>query len=122
LRYTEAAPHDNRHSHKEKPVTQPAPAPQQINIELPAELEAIYSNFAIINHSPSEIVVDFARLLPNIPKAKVYARIVMTPLNAKLLLKALQENLAKYEEKFGEIRMPADAGFEAQDRGIGFRH
>jgi hypothetical protein len=46
----------------------------------------------------------------------------MTPLNAKLLLKALQENLAKYEEKFGEIRMPADAGFEAQDRGIGFRH
>ena len=55
-------------------------------------------------------------------KAKVYARIVMTPLNAKLLLKALQDNLAKYEEKFGEIRMPADAGFEAQERGIGFRH
>ena len=46
----------------------------------------------------------------------------MTPLNAKGLLKALQENLAKYEEKFGEIRMPADAGFEAQDRGIGFQH
>ncbi len=103
-------------------MAQPNPAPAQINIELPADLEAIYSNFAIINHSPSEIVMDFARLLPNIPKAKVYARLVMTPLNAKLLLKALQDNLAKYEEKFGEIRLPAEAGFEAQERSMGFKH
>ena len=95
---------------------------QQINIELPGDLEAIYSNFAIINHSPSEIVIDFARLLPNIPKAKVHARILMTPLNAKLLLKALQDNLAKFEEKFGEVRMPDDVGFEAHERGIGFKH
>ncbi len=99
-----------------------APAPTQINIELPGDLEAIYSNFAIINHSPSEIVIDFARLLPGIPKAKVHARIVLTPLNAKLLLKALQDNLAKYEEKFGEVRMPSDMGFEATDRSIGFKH
>ena len=103
-------------------MPQPTPAPQQINIELPAELEAIYSNFAIINHSPSEIVVDFARLLPNIPKAKVYARIVMTPLNAKLLSKSLQDNLANYEDKFGEIRLPAEAGFEAHERAMGFKH
>ena len=69
-------------------MTQPAQPPTQINIELPVDLEATYSNFAIINHSPSEIVIDFARLLPNVPKAKVHARIVMTPLNAKLLLRA----------------------------------
>lgn len=99
-----------------------APAPTQINIELPGDLEAIYSNFAIINHSPSEIVIDFARLLPGIPKAKVHARIVLTPLNAKLLLKALQDNLAKYEEKFGEVRTPSEMGFEATDRSIGFKH
>ena len=96
-------------------MTQPAPAPQQhqINIELPADLEAIYTNFAIINHSPSEIVVDFARLLPNVPKARVYARVIMTPLNAKLFLQALQENLARFEERFGEINLPADVSFQA---------
>jgi hypothetical protein len=103
-------------------VSQPPQAPTQINIELPGDLEAIYSNFAIITHSPSEIVMDFARLLPNMPKAKVHARVLMTPLNAKLLLRALQENLAKYEEKFGEVHLPAEAGFETQDRSIGFRH
>ena len=95
---------------------------QQINIELPGNLEATYSNFAIINHSPSEIVLDFARLLPNVPKVKVHARILMTPLNAKLLLKALQDNLAKFEDKYGEVRMPAESGFEEPDRSIGFKH
>ena len=54
-------------------MAQPAQPPNQINIELPADLEATYSNFAIINHSPSEIVIDFARLLPNFPTAKVHA-------------------------------------------------
>ncbi len=103
-------------------MAQPAQPATQINIELPADLEAIYSNFAIINHSPSEIVVDFARLLPGVPKAKVHARVLLTPLNAKLLLKALQDNLTKYEEKFGEVRLPSDAGFEAPDRAIGFKH
>jgi len=51
----------------------------------------------------------------------VHARIVMTPLNAKLLLRALQDNLAKYEERFGEVRVPNDAGFEAPERSIGFK-
>ena len=103
-------------------MTQPAQPSTQINIELPADLEATYSNFAIINHSPSEIVIDFARLLPNVPKAKVHVRIVMTPLNTKLLLRALQDNLAKYEERFGEVRVPSEVGFEASDRSIGFKH
>ena len=101
---------------------QPPQNQPQINIELPADLDAVYSNFAIISHSPSEIVIDFARLLPGTPKAKVLTRIILTPLNAKLLLRALQENLNKYEEKFGEVRTPSDTGFEAPDRTLGFKH
>jgi len=90
----------------------------RVNIELPGDLEAIYTNFALITHSPSEIVVDFARLLPNVPKAKVYARVVMTPMNAKLLHQALGQNLEKFEEKFGEIKTP-EHEFE-EEKPIGF--
>ncbi len=90
----------------------------RVNIELPQDLEAIYSNFALITHSPSEIVVDFAKLLPNMPKAKVYARIVMTPMNAKLLHRALGDNLGKFQEKFGEIKTP-EHGFD-EEKPIGF--
>ncbi|MGD2207159.1 MAG: DUF3467 domain-containing protein [Anaerolineae bacterium] len=91
----------------------------QIQIELPSDLEAIYSNFALITHSSSEIIVDFARALPNVPKSKVYARIIMTPMSAKLLYKALGDNLTKFEEKFGEIATP-EAGFEAPIGRLGF--
>ena len=90
----------------------------RVNVELPQDLEAIYSNFALITHSPSEIVVDFAKLLPNMPKAKVYARIIMTPMNAKLLHRALGDNLGKFEEKFGEIKTP-EHKFD-EDKPIGF--
>lgn len=90
----------------------------RVNIELPGDLEAIYSNFALITHSPSEIVIDFAKLLPNVPKAKVYARILMTPMNAKLLHRALGENLGKFEGKFGEIKTP-EHEFE-EEKPIGF--
>jgi len=92
----------------------------QINIELPGDLEAVYANFALITHSPSEVVVDFARILPNVPKAKVYARIIMTPMNAKLLLRALTDNLSKFEAQFGEIKTP-EQGF-GEERPIGFKH
>ena len=71
---------------------QPRAGQRQIQVELPANLDAIYSNFALITHSPSETIVDFARVLPNVPKAKVYARIVMTPMNAKLLHRALGDS------------------------------
>ena len=82
-------------------------ATQQINIELgEKEAEGIYSNFALISHSPAEFVFDFTRMLPGIPKAKVYARIVMTPQHAKSLLKALEDNIQKYEKEFGEIALP----------------
>jgi hypothetical protein len=92
---------------------------RQIQIELPAELEATYANFALITHSPSEVIVDFARTLPNVPKAKVYARIIMTPMNAKLLHRALGQNLAKFEDKYGEIKTP-DQGFEPHEERMGF--
>jgi hypothetical protein len=77
----------------------------QINIELSDEVaEGIYSNLAMIAHSNSEFVIDFIRLMPGVPKAKVKARIVVTPEHAKRLLLALQDNIRKYEETFGSIK------------------
>jgi hypothetical protein len=90
----------------------------QLNVELPADLDAVYANIALITHSPSEVIVDFGRVLPNMPKAKIHARIVLTPMNAKLLHQALGENLDKFEEKFGTINTQR-AGFDEQ-RPIGF--
>lgn len=88
------------------PPQPPVPAQPQMQIELPGNLEAVYSNFALITHAPSEMVLDFARIMPNVPKSRVYARVIMTPLNAKLLLRALTDNLAKYEAQYGEITIP----------------
>ena len=82
---------------------------QQINIELgEKEAEGIYSNLAIITHSPAEFVIDFTRVLPGIPKAKVHARIITTPQHAKLLLNALKDNIEKFEKTFGEIKVQGD--------------
>jgi hypothetical protein len=78
----------------------------QINIELPPDLEAIYTNFAMIGHTPSEVIIDFVRVLPGNPRAQVKARMLMTPLNAKLLLNALTENLERFEAQFGPIVIP----------------
>ena len=76
----------------------------QVNIELSEEVaEGTYSNLAIISHSNSEFVVDFIRMLPNVPKAKVKSRIILTPQHAKRLLKALNDNVKKYESQFGKI-------------------
>jgi hypothetical protein len=80
------------------------PQQQQINIELgEKEAEGIYSNLAIIQHSPAEFVIDFTRILPGVPKAKVHARVVMTPQHAKLLLGALNDNIIRYEQQYGDI-------------------
>ena len=77
---------------------------QQINVELPEEIaEGIYSNLAMIAHSNSEFVIDFIRLMPGVPKAKVKSRIIVTPDHAKRLLAALKENIEKYEAAFGKI-------------------
>jgi hypothetical protein len=96
---------------------QPNPQ-QQINIELgEKEAEGIYSNLALITHSPAEFVIDFTRLLPGVPKSRVMARIIMTPQHAKSLERALGENIEKYENQFGEIKMYGDA----QSKEFGFR-
>jgi len=79
---------------------------QQINIELgEKEAEGIYSNLAIITHSPAEFIIDFTRIVPGVPKAKVHARIISTPQHAKLLLNALKDNIEKFEARFGKINI-----------------
>jgi len=81
--------------------------PNQLNIELPEEVaEGIYSNLAIISHSNSEFVVDFVRLVPNVPKAKVKSRIILTPQHAKRLMRALVDNVKKFEGQHGIIEEP----------------
>ena len=90
------------------------PSATRVQIHLPPNLEPIYSNFALITNSPSEIVVDFAQIMPQVTQAHVRARIVMTPLNAKLVLRALTEHLARFEAHFGEIAVPAGGSLAEQ--------
>jgi hypothetical protein len=95
------------------------PAPQQrIAVDLgEKEAEGIYANLALIAHSPSEFILDFARLMPGLAKSKVFARIVMTPQNAKALHRTLGVNIERFENTHGEIRHPG-----GQDgNGIGFQ-
>jgi hypothetical protein len=77
----------------------------QLNIELSEEIaEGIYSNLAIITHSPTEFVVDFIKVMPGVPKAKVKSRIVLTPQHAKRLMKALADNVTRFEQMHGKIK------------------
>ena len=79
----------------------------QLQIELKEEVaQGTYANLAIITHSSSEFILDFVRVMPGLPKAGVQSRIVMTPEHAKRLMFALQDNVTKYEQNFGLIRMP----------------
>ncbi len=82
----------------------PTPPP----LEVPPDLKADYANVVRIAHSPSELVFDFAHLLPGVSPARVCVRVVMSPLGAKLLQRALAENLARYEAAFGEIKIPGE--------------
>tara|TARA_R110002072_G_scaffold929_4_gene7497 strand:+ start:12876 stop:13187 length:312 start_codon:yes stop_codon:yes gene_type:complete len=76
----------------------------QINIELTDEISSgVYTNLAIITHSPSEFVCDFIQMMPGVPKGKVRSRVIMTPQNAKRLMRALQENVEKFEQTFGTL-------------------
>jgi hypothetical protein len=92
---------------------------QQINIELtPEQGEGIYSNLALITHSPAEFVFDFTRVLPGVPKTKVYARIIMTPQHAKSFMKALEDNVSKFENQYGEIKLH---GISNVNKQMGFQ-
>lgn len=92
------------------------PMQKQIEIDI-GTVEGAYSNLAIITYSPAEIIIDFCKILPGMPKAKVQSRIIMTPQHAKLLIKALEDNLKSFEEKFGEIKI--HTGYEGKN--IGFK-
>ncbi len=83
----------------------PTPPPSP-SLEIPPGLDVVYANLARISHSPADIVIDFAHILPGENKATVKARVLMSPLSAKLLMRALAENLARYESVFGEIVVP----------------
>ena len=81
------------------------PKKGQINIQLDEDVaQGIYSNLAIINHSVSEFVVDFVTIMPGVPKSKVKSRIILTPQHAKRFLKALNDNVGRFEKAHGEIK------------------
>lgn len=81
------------------------PSNKNINIELDESIaQGCYSNLVIVNHSPTEFVLDFINVMPGTPKAKVRSRIILTPEHVKKFIKALDENLNKFESSFGEIK------------------
>lgn len=78
---------------------------QNMNIEINDQTsEGVYSNLAVINHSPTEFVVDFIQIMPGVPKARVKSRVILTPQHAKRLAKALAENVSRFENQFGDIK------------------
>ena len=80
---------------------------QGLQLELPQDVaQGEYANFAIITHSSSDFIIDFARVLPGVPKAQVKSRVILAPEHAKRLLGALQENIFRYEREFGQIKIP----------------
>ena len=83
--------------------------PTSPNLEVPPRQPVIYANLVRIAHSPADIVLDFAHLLPGEKRASIGARILMSPLSAKLLHRALGENLSRYEAAFGEINVPLNS-------------
>ena len=92
--------------------------PNQINIELSDEVsEGIYSNLAVITHSNSEFVVDFIKLMPGVPKAKVKSRIILTPQHAKRLYRALKDNINKFETVHGIIKETESGDYPFQLSG-----
>ena len=79
----------------------------QFQLELRPEVaEGEYANFAIITHSSSDFILDFARIMPGVPKGQVKSRVILAPEHAKRLMMALQENIVKYEQEFGKIQIP----------------
>lgn len=103
----------------------PKKAQKRISIDLPKELKPVYANVAFISHTPAEMVFDFAQVLPRSPRGSVEARVIMTPMHAKMLQAALAQNIANYERQFGEIRIPqrgsalADSFFRFPQDGSG---
>ena len=89
-------------------MTTPA-QPTGPKINVPEGTQPVYTNLARISHSPADIVIDFAHILPGENTANIQSRVVMSPLSAKLLMRALTENLSRYETAFGEIKVPGNS-------------
>jgi hypothetical protein len=96
---------DDRRSLMSENTQKPGPPPFP-PLDVPPDLEAIYINLVRIAHSPSELIFDFAHLLPGTTPSRVKSRVVMSPLAAKLFHRALTENLSRYEAAYGEIKVP----------------
>ncbi len=92
----------------------------QLNINLSEEVaQGIYSNLAVINHSSSEFILDYIRVMPGVPKAEVKSRVILTPEHAKRFLKALQDNIERYEKMHGEIDTTKKGGSGSMPMNFG---
>lgn len=88
---------------------------QELDIELDEKIaEGEYANLIIINHSTSEFVVDFVRMMPGTSKARVKSRIILSPEHAKRLLMSLQDNVTRYETVIGRINLPQPPSDDTQ--------
>lgn len=91
---------------------------KKINVKIDENVgEGIYANFFMITNSPSEFVIDFGRILPGLPNAKIYSRVLTTPQHAKQFLSILQRNIENFEKKYGEIKLQG----KQEDKDIGFK-
>lgn len=87
-----------------------------LDISLPEQVAGgVYSNLQVVQHSPAEFIIDFIQIMPNVKTAQVRSRVILAPIYAKRLLNALQENIARYEMKYGEIEDTSNSGVEYTD-------
>jgi len=92
--------------------------PNQLNIKIDEKVgEGVYANFFVISNSPSEFILDFGRIVPGIPDAKIYSRVLTTPQHAKQMLQLLEKNIQAFESQFGEIKITG----QHENKGIGFK-
>jgi hypothetical protein len=102
---------------KEHIVNNPNPK-QKLNVKIDEKTgEGVYANFFIISHSPSEFILDFGRLMPNMPSVNLKSRVLVTPQHAKHFMQLLQKNIDNFENQHGEIKIPG----KDDDREIGFK-
>ena len=88
------------------PPAKKAAPKRRITVEMSKDLDAVYANGTMIDFSPGEVVIDFIQMLPRMPKAQVKSRVLLSPIHAKLLQRALDQHIKQFEQKFGAIRMP----------------
>ncbi len=90
----------------------------QLNIKIDEKVgEGVYANFFVISNSPSEFILDFGRIVPGIPDAKIYTRVMTTPQHAKQLMQLLEKNIEGFEKQFGEIKVVG----QSDNKPVGFK-